>query len=303
MPKQNSAILLNKYIWLIDTIYSAGHISREEIDRRWCRSLLSEDEMHIPPRTFHRWRIAIEELFQISIAYDKWRGYYIEDRDEIKHDAMRKWLINTFAVNNLINEGEHLRKHIAFEEIPSGQRFLTTILESIRDRKVLRVSHKGFGKQESTTFMLEPYGLKIFKQRWYVLAESEYPDHRLLVYSLDRFESMEITEKSYSIPEDFDVAEYFRNSYGVTGLSGKPELIRIKVAASQVPYFRSLPLHHSQQEEETKEAYSVFSYFVVPTYELRHEILSRGANVEVIFPKTLRDQIKAEIAEMHKLYK
>lgn len=259
--------------------------------------------MCIPPRTFHRWRIAIEELFQISIAYDKWRGYYIEDRDDIKHEPMRKWILNTFAVNNLINEGEHLRKHISFEEIPSGQRFLTTILESIRDRKVLRVSHKGFGKQEASTFMLKPYGLKIFKQRWYVLAESEYPDHRLLVYSLDRFESMEITEKSYSIPEDFDVAEYFRNSYGVTGLSGKPELIRIKVAVSQVPYFRSLPLHHSQQEEETKEAYSVFSYFVVPTYELRQEILSRGANVEVVFPKTLRDQIKEEIAEMHKLYK
>ena len=30
MPKQNSALLLNKYIWLIDTIYSAGHISRAE---------------------------------------------------------------------------------------------------------------------------------------------------------------------------------------------------------------------------------------------------------------------------------
>ncbi|MBQ9427587.1 MAG: hypothetical protein IJU36_08180 [Paludibacteraceae bacterium] len=79
MPKQNSAMLLNKYIWLKDTIYSAGHISREEIDRRWCSSLLSKDEMSIPPRTFHRWRIAIEELFQISIEYDKWKGYYIED--------------------------------------------------------------------------------------------------------------------------------------------------------------------------------------------------------------------------------
>ena len=42
MPKQNTALLLSRYIWLIDTIYSAGSISREEIDRRWCRSLLSE---------------------------------------------------------------------------------------------------------------------------------------------------------------------------------------------------------------------------------------------------------------------
>ena len=253
MPKQNSAILLNKYIWLIDTIYSAGHITRDEIDRRWCRSLLSEDEMSIPPRTFHRWRIAIEELFQISIEYDKWRGYYIEDRSDIERNSMRKWLINTFAVNNLINEGQHLRQHICFEEVPSGQRFLTTILEAIRDRVTLRVTHRGFTKPEPTTFIIKPYGLKIFKQRWYVLAESEYPDHRLLVYALDRFEAMERTDESYEIPEDFDVARHFQLSYGVTGLNGTPELIQLKVDASQVPYFRSLPLHRSQKEEETTE--------------------------------------------------
>ncbi len=76
MPKQNTALLLSRYIWLIDTINSAGYITREEIDRRWSRSLLSEGETTIPERTFHRWRIAIEELFQISIEYDKWRGYH-----------------------------------------------------------------------------------------------------------------------------------------------------------------------------------------------------------------------------------
>ena len=303
MPKQNSAILLNKYIWLIDTIYSAGHITRDEIDRRWCRSLLSENEMSIPPRTFHRWRIAIEELFQISIEYDKWRGYYIEDRSDIERNSMRKWLINTFAVNNLINEGQHLRQHICFEEVPSGQRFLTTILEAIRDKVVLRVTHRGFTKPEPSTFNIKPYGLKIFKQRWYVLAESEYPDHRLLVYALDRFEAMERTDETYEIPEDFDVARHFQWSYGVTGLNSSPELVQLKVDASQVPYFRSLPLHRSQKEEETAKDYSIFSYYVVPTYELRQEILSHGANVEVVSPKALREQIKEEIAEMHKLYK
>lgn len=302
MPKQNSAILLNKYIWLIDTIYSAGHISREEIDRRWCRSLLSEGEMSIPPRTFHRWRIAIEELFQISIEFNKQKGYYIEDRTDIERHSMRKWLINTFAVNNLINEGEHLRKHICFEEIPSGQRFLTTILESIRDRIVLRVTHQGFNKPEPTTFKLKPYGLKVFKQRWYVLAASEYPDHRLLVYALDRFEAMERTEESYEIPEDFDVAEYFRNSYGVTGIGQVPELVQLKVTASQVKYLRTLPLHPSQTEDETTEEYSIFSYLVVPTYEFKQEILAHGASIEVLIPLSLREQIKEDIKNMNKLY-
>lgn len=303
MPKQNSALLLNKYIWLVDTIYSAGHISRYEIDRRWCRSSLSEGEMAIPPRTFHRWRIAVEELFQISIAFNKTDGYFIETRTDFERTAMRKWLINTFAVNNLINEGEHLRKHICFEDMPSGQRFLTTVLESIRDKVALSVTHQGFSKPGPTMFTLKPYGLKVFKQRWYVLAESDYPDGRLLVYSLDRFESMERTDQSYSIPEAFDVEEYFRNSYGVTGAGLKPELIRLKVASSQVKYFRTLPLHKSQSEDETTDEYSVFSYLSVPTYELKQEILSRGANVEVLSPKQLREEIKEEVKKMNKLYK
>ena len=303
MPKQNSAILLNKYIWLIDTIYSAGHITRGEIDRRWCRSLLSEDEMSIPPRTFHRWRIAIEELFQISIEYDKWRGYYIEDRSDIERNSMRKWLINTFAVNNLINEGQHLRQHISFEEVPSGQRFLTTILEAIRDRVTLRVTHRGFTKPEPTTFVLKPYGLKIFKQRWYVLAASEYPDGRLLVYALDRFEAMERTEQPYEIPDDFSVEDYFRYSYGVTGVKREPELLKLKVAASQVKYFRTLPLHRTQTEDETTDKYSIFTYHIVPTYELRQELLSHGSDVEVLSPASIREEIAEEVKKMSKMYK
>lgn len=301
MPKQNSAILLNRYIWLIDTIYSAGYISREEIDRRWCRSLLSEGEMSIPPRTFHRYKEAIQSLFNISIGFSKINGYFIENTEDIRRDGMRKWLINTFAVNNLINERLLLQNHICFEPMPSGQKYLTTILEAIRDGYKLKVTHQGFGKKP-TTFIISPYGLKVFKQRWYVLAESEYPDHRLLVYSLDRFNDIERTEEKYAIPSDFDLDECFGNVYGATCSKKQSELVRIKVVSSQVPYLRSLPLHTSQTEVETSETYSVFELFVVPTYELEHEILNHGSDWEVLSPKWVREDIKDEVRKMYKLY-
>ena len=255
MPKQNTALLLSRYIWLVDTIYSAGSISREEIDRRWCRSLLSEGEMAIPERTFHRYKDAIQELFQINIAFSKSRGYYIENTTDFQRNELRKWLISTFAVNNLINEGVHLRKHIGFESMPSGQQYLTTILEAIRDGVRLRVTHQGFSKSEAKSFTIAPYGLKVFKQRWYVLAASEYPDGRLLVYSLDRFTEVERTDISYTIPADFDVNEHFRSFYGVSCISNaQPEIVQLRIDASQVKFFRTLPLHHSQEEIETTDA-------------------------------------------------
>ena len=304
MPKQYTALLLSRYIWLIDTIYSAGSISREEIDRRWCRSLLSEGEMAIPERTFHRYKDAIQELFQINIAFSKSRGYYIENTTDFQRNELRKWLISTFAVNNLINEGVYLRKHIGFEPMPSGQQYLTTILEAIRDGVRLRVTHQGFTKSEAKSFTIAPYGLKVFKQRWYVLAQSEYPDGRLLVYSLDRFTEVERTDISYTIPSDFDINEYFRSFYGVSSLSNaQSEIVQLRVDASQVKFFRTLPLHHSQEEIETTDAYSVFQYYLVPTFELTKEILSNGPYVEVLRPLSLREEIQSKAAKMAEMYK
>lgn len=299
MPKQNTALLLSRYIWLIDTIYSAGYITRDEINRRWSRSQISEGETEISERTFHRYKDAIQELFQIDIAFSKSKGYYIENSADFQQNEMRKWLISTFAVNNLINEGVNLRKHIAFEPMPSGQQYLTVILEAIRERVRLSVTHKGYSKPEPKTFTIAPYCLKVFKQRWYVLAQSEYEDGRLLIYSLDRFLEVSRTDVKYEIPADFDVDEHFRSFYGVSCVNGtKPELVRLKVDAWQAKYFRSLPLHPSQQEMETTDEYSIFEYFLVPTFELSKEILSNGPAVEVLAPQSLRNEIANKIGEM-----
>jgi hypothetical protein len=137
--------LFNRYIWLVDTIYRAGKITFEEINRKWLRNDMSKGE-DLPLRTFHNHRIAIEEMFDINIECDKYNGYsyFIENKDDLEKGGIRSWLLNTFAVNNLINESHHLKRRILFEEIPSGQRFLTTIIEAMRDELTLEVTYQGF---------------------------------------------------------------------------------------------------------------------------------------------------------------
>ena len=58
----------NRYIWLVETIRRAGHISRADIDRKWADSRYNDNkESALPERTFFRYRNAIEELFGIDI--------------------------------------------------------------------------------------------------------------------------------------------------------------------------------------------------------------------------------------------
>ena len=172
--KSNTAVLFNRYVWLVDTIYRAGRISFEEINDRWKHSSLNDTEEDLPLKTFHNHKNAIQQMFDINIECDRRGGYlyYIEHAEDMERGGVRTWLLNTFAVNHLINESHHLKRRILFEEIPSGQRFLTQIIEAMRDSLTMDMNYQSFWNEKPTQFEVEPFCVKVFRQRWYVVARS-----------------------------------------------------------------------------------------------------------------------------------
>lgn len=294
--------LFNRYIWLVDTIYRAERITLEEINRRWLRNEMSGGE-EIPLRTFHNHRKAIESMFDINIDCDKRNGYvyYIDNKDDMERGGIRSWLLNTFAVNNLINESHHLKRQILFEEIPSGQRFLAPIIEAMRDRVNIEITYQSFWQAQASTFVVTPYAIKVFKQRWYLLARNNFGELR--TYGLDRIQELKTTDQTYTLPDDFDAKDFFDDYFGIiTGIE-TPCVVEMKVYGQQREYLRSLPLHHSQQEKKTTDKYSVFSYYVAPTFDLQQELLSHGDTIEVLSPEELRKEIAASAVAMNKMYR
>lgn len=283
--------LFNRYVWLVDTIYRAGRITFEEINERWERHAMSGGT-EIPLRTFHNHRKAIEDLFDINIECDKRDGYryYIENADDMERGGVRSWLLNTFAVNNLINESHKLKSRILFEHIPSGQQYLTSIIESMSDGSTMEMTYQSFAREEPSTFEIEPYCVKIFRQRWYVVARSVGHDSPR-IYSLDRVHGLNPVEKKFVMPRTFDPEAYFNDSFGIIVDDYYPsQRIEIKVSGNKVKYFRVLPLHHSQREIVTEKDHSIFEYYIRPTFDFRQELLSHGAEIEVLSPDPFRNE-------------
>ena len=294
--------LFDKYIWLVDTIYRAGKITFEEINERWLRSRLSEGE-DIPLRTFHNWRIAIEQVFDININCNRKGGYYyyIENADDMQKGGVRNWLLNTFAVNNLINESHHLKRRILFEEIPSGRKYLTSVIEAMRDGLGIELYYQSYWYEEPSTYTLQPYCIKVFKQRWYVIGFCKERNN-IRTFSLDRIQQLTTLDAKFVYPKDFDPEAYFADYFGIMIENKKLETIRIKVYGMHVQYIRALPLHRSQCEIETTVDYSIFEYRMKPTLDFRQELLSRGADVEVLAPLTFREEMIQSVEKMSSLY-
>ena len=83
--------LINRYIWLIDTIRRYGRITLDEINRQWLRSQLS-DGKPLPRRTFHHYRNDAEQMFGVNIQCD--RSTYEYYNEETSQSALQQWLVD-----------------------------------------------------------------------------------------------------------------------------------------------------------------------------------------------------------------
>ncbi len=289
-----SKTTLKNYIWLVDTINRVGDISYDEINTKWMHSQHS-DGKEIPLRTFHNWRQKVEEIFDINIECNKSTNkYYIENAEELNSNSICTWLLSTFTVSNLLQENSRIKERVLLENVPSGQKFLNIVLESIKENVQLQVVYKSYHEENGTTFKLSPYFIKLFKQRWYLIGKSD----KIRTYALDRIISIEKTDKHFSLPDNFNAENYFHNCYGIINNKNlKPEIIRLKVSAKQSNYVRDLPLHHSQKETERNEEFSVYEYWLKPTYDLIQEIMKYGSQIEVLSPVDFRNELSSMIEE------
>lgn len=300
--------LITKYVWVIDTIYRKRKISFKELNELWLRDEISRG-VEIPKRTFDNWRYVISDMFGITIANEN-RGeyrYYIENEYDLRHNGLRSWLYNTFCVGNAVANSQSIKDRILLEYVPSGQEYLKPIIDAMKENRVLNMTYHSYWRDEENNFDIQPYCVKLFRQRWYMVARSTYSyyyEKGPRIYSLDRIHSLHKTDETFKMPYDWDAQEFFNGCFGIIADQRMDiQTIKLKVNASQANYIRDLELHESQKEIERNDEYSIFTYQLRPSYDFIQELLWNGADMEVLEPQSLRQEIANIVEQLHKKYK
>ena len=297
---------INKYVWLVETIYKARRITFEDLNDKWLADEDMSGGVELSLRTFHKWRIAAEEIFGLCIECERKGGYhyYIENTQELSGGSFRSWLFNNIAVSNLLLSNRQLKDRILLETIPAGRAHLPVILESMKKGITLYITYRSFWRDESNSFDVEPYCVKLFKQRWYMVARSPYYD-KVMIYALDRIEELSpLPDKPFAMPDDFSPEAYFEDSYGIIVGDDTPvQTVRLKVQSEQARYLRSLPLHSSQREIQSDEDFTIFKLRLRPTFDFVQELLLHTPDIEVLEPQSLREEVARKLTEGAELYK
>lgn len=281
-----------RYVWLIDLIRCHPYITFKEISDRWENCGLG-DGKPLPWKTFMNHKDAVETIFDVIIVCDAKRkyGYYIEDAELLEGDAFRSWLIDSYATLNQLQADKKLEKRISFEKIPFGNKYLQIIMQSMRQDNVMEITHQGFGKSHSSTFQVEPYHLKVYNRRWYLIGRSVYSDE-IRTYALDRILSATITDIKFKLPKSFDIDKYFEGCVGIIADRDIDiERVVIKAYGWARKYLATLPIHDSQCEIASDDKSTTFEMVVRPTYDFLQMLLQQTDQIEVIEPQWVKDEI------------
>ncbi len=293
--------LINRYVWLVDTISRYGRITLKDLNAAWLRSEISEGKP-LARRTFFHYRDGVEEMFDINIQCDKSTfEYYIDDSGSESNALLRSWVVDSVSMSGTLSNARDVSGRIMLENVPSAREHLPVVIDALKQNRRIRFSYKSYTRSLPTDgIVLEPYFVKIFKQLWYVIGLN-VKDRQVKTYALDRISSLNILQDTFAMPEEVNPSEFFKDCFGIITNRNSAKRIVLRVEPTQAKYFRALPLHSSQQEV-VHDDYSIFTYKMRITYDLKEEIMSHGATIEVLEPKELKTLIRTELEQALKNY-
>ena len=283
---------LQRYILIVELL------RRKSVSFLEIQEYLFDNEIDISQRTFQRDKEEIESLWGIEIKFNKKDGNY-EIKEELS-DGKFDRIAESFTITNALNQSETFSKYIFLEQRkPKGTEYFNGILHAIQNNLIITFQLNSYWA-EATQRRCVPKAIKEAQNRWYLIGyDLDREDFRN--YGLDRITNFEITSSKKATP-NININDEYKNAFGIETY-GEPTTILIKFENSQKEYIKSLPFHASQKIVEEKNKSFIIELFIHPTFDFRMELLKYGDQCEVLEPKKLRDEMKAIVVNLSKMYK
>jgi len=265
------------------------------------QSELEDYDFSISKRTFKRDTEDILSLYSIEIKYNFTdKVYYIDDEG---NPAKSDRLLEAFDTLYVLNMVEDLSNYIHFERIkPKGTENLYGLIHAIKNKLQIRFDYEKYWDETITNRLVEPYCLKEFKNRWYLIAKDVKDDYPK-TFALDRMSGLEITKVKFNVLASFDMNKLFKHSYGIiTPQDQKIEEVVLSFEPEQDKYIKSLPLHETQEIVVDNEEELRIKLKLYLTHDFEMELLSYADNVKVLQPISLAGKMKTALESAFKKY-
>ncbi|UOE39717.1 WYL domain-containing protein [Chryseobacterium oryzae] len=249
-----------------------------------------EGQLPFSEKTFQRDRKVIEEFYNVIIQFkNSNKKYHIVDTDS---DETNSTLLYSIILINAYKQIGNRQDVIIFEKRQaSGLYNFDGFVHAIHNLKKISFEYVRHWEKTGNRKVVEPYALKEFRNRWYLLAvDTQKSNFELRIFGLDRITNLEIHNSQFR-KQEFDIEKMFVNSFGIVStLNIEPTIIELSFETAQRKFVKSLPIHHSQEVLVDNGSDFKIQLQLVPTYDFYQELATHAERLIKIDPPKVRDE-------------
>ncbi len=183
------------------------------------------------------------------------------------------------------------------------QAMLTLLHRALAERRQVRIVYAtGSRGGEVNERIIEPYYIMPYVRSWQLIAY----DHRrnaVTGFKVDRIRQANLLDQSYTISEDFDLAAYLGDWWGLMRTPGEVEEVELLFDPQAGRWVMEEQWHHSQEPEVLPDGQVRMKFRIVITPEFVDWVLYYGSRVRVLKPESLRERVVEEARKMVEIYK
>ena len=247
-------------------------------------------------RTIKRDLQEIRKYMGVSIDYSKANnGYYIPEDEDQQSDLER--VLEPFDLLSSIYAENKLPGFVFPEKRQhKGTEHLYTLIQAIKRSRIVEILYVKFDDTEPRLRVVEPYGLKEYHGRWYLLAKEvngRIEDAgEIKTWGLDRISHITISSDRFSRDLEVDVETEYKNCIGIYSDKDKPvEEVILSFPPMGGRYHVAHPFHESQEVVLANDQEYIIRLKVRITYDFIMELLSETQDVTVLAPQHLKAEL------------
>jgi predicted DNA-binding transcriptional regulator YafY len=178
-----------------------------------------------------------------------------------------------------------------FKEYDRFKEIINQVNDAAARKNSIEIVYFTMSRKQETKRKVDPYSIWFFNGTFYLIGHCHMRD-QVRIFALDRIKMLSRTRDSFEMPEDFDLEEFLRPSFGV--FQGEPTRVKIWFSPEIAPIISEKIWHSTQEIKQQKDGSIVFEAEVAGTTEIKLWIMSWGSKSEVLEPERLREEVRAE---------
>jgi predicted DNA-binding transcriptional regulator YafY len=187
------------------------------------------------------------------------------------------------------------------------QKDIRQLMRAMDERIVCKIVYKNAFEETEKTFYIKPYKLFSYNNALYLHAGmARYPGSKKFEFDFDpllavhRLQKVTLTEKGYDFPRNYNFEKQFNQTFGI--IKEDAFKVKLELEGYAAVYAQERKFSPDQKIRINKDEKYILTFTASSEPEVLAWVLSHGAEVKVLSPEWLVEDVKEKVKAISKRY-